>query len=61
MKVIPPIIKLIPASHHTPKPCILDDAKLAFQTQTQNRLRLFCDYSRDRLVLNSIQPSKNLH
>ena len=48
------IIKCIPASQHTPKSSLLDDANLAFQTQTQNRLRLFCDYSLDRLVLNAI-------
>ena len=30
------IIKRIPASQHTPKSSLLDDAKLTFQTQTQN-------------------------
>ena len=30
------IIKRIPASQHTPKSSLLDDANLAFQTQTQN-------------------------
>jgi len=33
------IVKLIPASLHTPKSSLLDDAKLAFWIKTQNRLR----------------------
>ena len=54
-------IRLIPASQHTSKLAFLDDAKLAFQTQTQNRLRLFCDHSGGLLVLTAIYPSKYLH
>jgi hypothetical protein len=48
------LVPYLLAPLHTPKSSLLDDAKLAFQIKTQNRLRLFCDHSGGLLVLTAL-------